>query len=339
MFLLASIGYGARVMRTSYLATEDEAVPSQNWTDMRPRWFPGLMLLTVALLGGVAGAAQPPLRQAVVSIEIDTDLFSLGPTLSAELKVRQPLSPYEGELARRLRLGSTGTGFFVNADGDLVTNAHVLLSGVRYRTLPFTQNQWDSMTRLLSTMRDAWVTVGSGDGARIYAAKPVALDESLDLAVLRIARPLGDESAFIPLPIGASHSLRAGQAVTALGFPENGFQASAGAVISLIHGAHVHEEMRLVRPSTSAPGQPAVTVSGSSQGPVVRLQHSATTGHGSSGGPLLDARNHVIGVCYASLVDRSLPDSEETDLNLAIASDVLKQFLKEHAIPFTEAAP
>jgi S1-C subfamily serine protease len=297
------------------------------------------MLLSIALFGGVAGAAKTPLRQAVVSIEIDTDIFSLGPALSAELKARQPLTPYEGELARRIRLGSTGTGFFVNADGDLVTNAHVFLSGVRYRTLPFTQNQWESMARLLSTLRDAWITVGDGDSARTYAANPVALDENLDLAVLRIARPPGDQAVFTALPIGASHSLRVGQAVTALGFPENGFQASAGAVISLIHGAHVHEEMRLVRPSSSTSGQPAVTVSGSSQGPVVRLQHSAPTGHGSSGGPLLDATNRVIGVCYASLVDRSQPGSEEIGLNLAIASDVLKRFLKEHAIPFTEAAP
>lgn len=305
---------------------------------MRARWFPGLILLIVAASASAAHTAPPPVRQAVVSIEIDTDLFSLGPALAAEAKAHQPLTPYEGELLRRLNLGSTGTGFFVNASGDLVTNAHVFLSGVRYRALPFTQHQWDSMARLLSTVQDAWVTVGEGDSARTYAAKPVAVDEGLDLAVLHLTRPPGDEGAFTALPIAASHSLRVGQAVTALGFPENEFQASAGAVISLIHGAHVHEEMQLVRPSSSAPGQPPITVRGSSQGPIVRLQHSAPTGHGSSGGPLLDGRSRVIGVCYASLVDHTQPEAEELDLNLAIASDVLKQFLREHGIPFTEAS-
>jgi S1-C subfamily serine protease len=71
----------------------------------------------------------------------------------------------------------------------------------------------------------------------------------------------------------------------------------------------------------------------------VRLQHSAPTGHGSSGGPLLDAKNRVIGVCYAMLADRNQPDTDEADLNLAIASDVLSEFLRENAIPFTEVAP
>jgi S1-C subfamily serine protease len=82
-----------------------------------------------------------------------------------------------------------------------------------------------------------------------------------------------------------------------------------------------------------------VIVTGTSQGPVVRLQHSAPTGHGSSGGPLLDAKNRVIAVCYAMLADRNQPASDETDLNLAIASDVLRKFLNDHAIPFTEAGP
>jgi S1-C subfamily serine protease len=287
----------------------------------------------------IAHAGPPALRQAVAYIEMDIDPFSFGPALSAELRARQSLNPYEGEIARRLPLPNTGTGFFVNANGDLVTNAHVFLSGAHYRTLSFTRQQWDSLAQLLVTVRGAWVTVGEGDQARVYAAKPAALDESLDLAVLRISRPPGDTTAFGYLAISSPRAPQVGQAVTALGFPDNEFQASAGAIMSLIYAAQMQEEMKLVRRSSPAPGQPAVTVSGNSQGPLVRLQHSAPTGHGSSGGPLLDAKNRVIGVCYASLVDRSQPDGGETDLNLAIASNVLSRFLKEHAIPFTEAGP
>jgi len=324
--------------RRPYVCAEDAASRLSNWTAMRAKLLPAVMLLLVTYTGiSPAGASAPPLRQAVVRIELDVDAFSFGPGLTAELAARQPLSPYEGEVARRLRLGSTGTGFFVNANGDLITNAHVLLSGVRYRGLPFTQGQWESMTRLLPAIRDAWVTVGEGDDAHTYTAVPVAVAEDLDLAALRVVRPPGDQTAFGFLPIGASDGVWVKQAVTALGFPENEFQASGGEVISLIRGANVHEEMRLVRRSSPQPGEPPVIVSGTSQGPVVRLQHSAATGHGSSGGPLIDARNRVVGVCYALLADRNQPNGDETDLNLAIASEVLKRFLREHAIPFTEA--
>jgi len=308
---------------------------------MRTKWLLSSLLLLVAFSGSIPlHAATSSLRQAVVRIELDVDAFSFGPALAAELAAQQPLSAYEGEVARRLRVGSTGTGFFVNAAGDLVTNAHVLLSGVRYRSLPFTQSQWESLARLLTATRDAWVTVGEGEQAHSYVARPVAIAEDLDLAVLRIARPPGDQAKFAFLPIGRSSDLRMKQSVTALGFPENGFQASGGEVISFIRGAHVHEEMRLVRRGSLQPGEPPVIVSGTSNGPVVRVQHSAVTGHGSSGGPLLDSKNRVIGVCYALLADRSQPEAEDTlDLNLAIAADVLKRFLREHAVPFTEAAP
>jgi len=321
-------------------ATEDARARLSNQATMRAKWLLSSLLLLTAFSDSPAlQAASPALRQAVVRVELDANAFSFGPALGAELAARQPLSAYEGEVSRRLRMGSTGTGFFINANGDLITNAHVFLSGVRYRSLPFTYSQWDSLARLLQSVCDAWVTVGEGDQARSYVAVPVAVAEDLDLVVLRVVRPPDDRAMFSYLPIAASGALRVKQVVTALGFPENGFQASAGAIVSLIRGAHVHEEMRLMRRSSPVAGEPPVIVSGTSQGPVVRLQHSAPTGHGSSGGPLLDAKDRVIGVCYAMLADRNQPGGDEADLNLAIASDVLKKFLRDSAVPFTEAAP
>jgi S1-C subfamily serine protease len=286
-----------------------------------------------------AGETAQTLRAAVVRVEVATTPWSVGADLALELACRQPWTPYEAELSRRLRMGSTGTGFFVNPQGDLVTNAHVVLSGVRYRKLPFTQSEWDCLARLLTESRQVWVTVGEGEEARSYAAAPVAIAEELDLAVLRVCLPPGQEARFSYLPIGSSEALRVGQPVVALGFPENGFQASAGKVLSLIQGLRVHDEMRLTRRASPATGEPSVTVSGTSAGPVVRFQHSALTGHGSSGGPLLDERDRVIGVAYALLADRARPQGgEQADLNLAIVSNVLRQFLRNHAIRFVEAS-
>lgn len=289
---------------------------------------------------GAAGAAESTLRDAVVRVEVAVDPFSWGPELQEELQDRQPWSPFEAELARRLRVGSVGTGFFVNAQGDVVTNAHVLLSGVRYRGLGFTQAEWESLARLLTAIRAVWVTVGEGERERCYLAAPVALAEDLDLAVVRVAPPPGERTRFVHLALADSDRLRVGQPITALGCLSDGLHASGGEVLSLIHGARVHEEMRLVRQTSPETGQAVVTVSGTSAGPLVRIQHSAPTGHGSSGGPILDARGGVIGVAYALLLDKNKPSDPNSvnDLNLAIASNVLKAFLKAHAIPYQESA-
>lgn len=285
-------------------------------------------------------APDPAQRAAVVRIETAIDPASFGPELAADLAGRQPWTPYEAEIARRLRIGSTGSGFFVNSQGDLVTNAHVLLSGVRYRGLHFTYAEWDSMTRLLSAVRDIWVTVGEGDDARAYLAIPLVLSEDLDLAVLRVCRPPGDTAEFTPLPVASSDALRVGDPIRALGFPEDEFQAASGQVLSLIRGANVHEQMQIVHRMDPETGEETATVSGTTAGPVVRFQHSAAVGHGSSGGPILDSRGRVIGVGYALLAQRtptSLTNANWADFNLAITSNVLKRFLTHSGIAFTEA--
>lgn len=300
---------------------------------------------TIVLLAALAAAAprlaaEAAPRSAVVRVEAALNPFSAGPSLAAELGARPGWTPYEQELARRLRVGSTGTGFFVNSRGDLVTNAHVVLGGVRYPGLRFTHTQWDSMERLLLAIRDLWITVQVGEEERAYLARPVAVAEDLDLAVLRVLRPPGDETEFAFLPIGDSAAVSLGDHIHALGYLDDSYSATPGVILSLVRGGRVHEEMQIVRDVDPVTGQTRVTVSGLTEGPVLRLQHSAQTGPGSSGGPLVDARGRVIGLCYALLAQRgptAEADPAHASLHLAIASNVLRMFLRRHAIPFTEA--
>ncbi len=322
-----------------------------------------LRVLSRALVWGLAAFVFAPpacsatdrdVSAAVVRVEVAIDPVSAGPGIAAELVSRQPWTPYEAEVARRLRIGSAGTGFFVNADGYLVTNAHVVLSGVRYRGLHLTQAEWDSMARLLDCIRDVWVTTGEGEEERSYLAVAVAVDEDLDLAVLRVVRPPGDGTLFPFLPIADSDNVKVGDPVRALGYagesaiPDSStsaLQDTSGQVLSLITGHQVHEPMNIVRRSDPATGREIVTVSGTAPGPVLRLHHNAPVGHGSSGGPILDSEEGVIGVAYALIAERPSNGADSSlaedpalaGLNLAITSNVLRSLLASQSVSFTQA--
>ncbi len=165
--------------------------------------------------------------------------------------------------------------------------------------------------------------------------------EDLDLALLKVQTPPNCAANFTFFPILNSDLVHVGDAISSLGFPNYEFQDSHGHVLSLIQGKEVHEEMQLVESIDPTTHRPVLRVSGTNEGPVMRLQHDAPTGHGTSGGPLLDGKGHVIGVAYALLAETD-PEggaSQRTDLNLGIASRVLIQFLKQNHVSFTEATP
>jgi len=301
-----------------------------------------LIILTILMLALPTASADLALQSAVARIETAVDPISMGPGLSDELHARESWNSFEGEIARRLRLGSNGTGFFVNSEGYLITNAHVILSGVRYRGLNLTWGQWDSMKRLIEVIRDIWVIVGDEENERSYLAIPVAIAEDLDLAVLRVIQPPGESISFTALPLGDSDKLPIGTQIRALGYPENGYRETRGKILSLIHGGAVHERMQLVQRTDPETGEKTITVSGTRPGPVGRLQHDAHTGHGSSGGPLVDEEGRVVGITYALLTEQRSMTVEESSvegIHLAIAANVLRDFLKKSGVNFREANP
>ena len=84
-----------------------------------------------------------------------------------------------------------GTGFFITADGYLLTNNHVVKDG--------------SQVRLVV-------------GAKIISAKIVQVDAANDLALLKA------DGKFGPLPIAASRSAHLGGTVATIGFPDPSLQ-------------------------------------------------------------------------------------------------------------------
>ncbi|MBL8134151.1 MAG: trypsin-like peptidase domain-containing protein [Anaerolineae bacterium] len=88
--------------------------------------------------------------------------------------------------------GGTGTGFVLDQQGHIVTNAHVVDGAIR-------------------------IEVNFRDGS-IYRGEMVGIDYDSDLAVIQVQRVV---SELVPVPLGDSDALFIGQEVVAIGSPFN----------------------------------------------------------------------------------------------------------------------
>ena len=173
---------------------------------MTNRWLPAAY---ATLLFGCEGAAPPQsaaqtvgsrAEQATAAIDVSrrtaitAAVARVAPTVvtvQTEVLQRVAADPFEqffgGRSAQRLQSG-IGSGFFVRADGVIVTNAHVV-SGA------------------------SSVSVATRDGTT-YPARIVGVDETNDLAVLKI------EATGLPVaPLGRSDALLVGEWAIAIGNP------------------------------------------------------------------------------------------------------------------------
>jgi S1-C subfamily serine protease len=140
----------------------------------------------------------------------------------------------------------SGTGFVWNKQGHIVTNFHVIYGA-------------DAIKVTLADRSE-------------HQAKLVGADPDHDLAVLQIQAP---EGLLEPLAIGASHDLRVGQKVLAIGNP-----------FGLDH--------TLTTGVVSALGRTIKSLSNRTIEGVI--QTDAAINPGNSGGPLLDSSGRLIGV-------------------------------------------
>ena len=145
------------------------------------------------------------------------------------------------------------------------------------------------------------ITVGSSSASAAYL---VARDEKNDLAVVRSNLPASSVVVIREGPV------RAGDTVVALGYPLSGLLAtkanlSVGNVSAL---AGLGDDLRYLQ--ISAPVQP-----------------------GNSGGPLLDASGHLIGIVTGKLDMRLAPQN----VNFALEVEVARTFLDSQNIAYQTA--
>ncbi|MGQ9566615.1 MAG: S1C family serine protease [Anaerolineae bacterium] len=142
---------------------------------------------------------------------------------------------------------SEGSGFFWDREGHIITNHHVVADAL-----------------------DIQVTLSSG---LIVPASVVGSDTDSDLAVLRVDVP---PDLSVPLELGDSSALQAGQRVIAIGNPYGLEHTVTSGIVSAV-GRVVQQEL-----------------GGYSLAQVI--QTDAAINPGNSGGPLLDLRGRVVGV-------------------------------------------
>jgi len=149
-----------------------------------------LVLLAAALVAGAADARPVTPRGALTERERAViDMFESAKRSVAYISTSERVRDFWARNIRSIPKG-TGSGFFWDEQGDIVTNYHVIAGASEAR-------------------------VRLNDG-RDYPATLVGASPFHDIAVLRIKVPSNRPP---PVPVGTSHDLRVGQSVYAIGNP------------------------------------------------------------------------------------------------------------------------
>jgi putative serine protease PepD len=192
------------------------------------------------------------------------------------------------------RSGGSGSGVVLDTDGHILTNAHVV-----------------------SAVSNATVEVMLADG-RVVAAEIVGVDESSDLAVLKV-----DGGAELePAVFADSDALDIGQSVVAVGAPLGLSGTVTEGIVSAVD--------RPVRTGQSADASTVLDA----------IQTDAAINPGNSGGPLVNLAGEVIGINSAIAtvgasggqagnigVGFAIPSNDATD----IAGQLIVDGTAEHA--------
>lgn len=203
-----------------------------------------------------------------------------------------------------------GSGVIYNAQGDIVTNYHVV-SG--------------------ATGADATIQVTLSDG-RLYNATVVGTDPTTDLAVIRLENAPSDLTV---AAFGSSSDLAVGQEVMAVGAPLGLSNTATTGIISALNrpvevsrSKEDSQELDPNDPFGQLPGfgggqeenqpQPSMETQITNA-----IQVDASINPGNSGGPLFDATGRVIGINSSIASNTSSDKAGSIGLGFAIPVDLV----------------
>ena len=288
--------YGGYAAPTS---PEAFAPPTVVVTKKGPGWVALIcaMLVAIGLTLGAVFYARPAMLRASTPTNLNGGTVAAVPASNSSgtdwTDVASAVSPAVVTIQTQgASSGGTGSGVIYDAQGDIVTNYHVISS----------------------VLGGGQIQVTLADG-RLYSASIVGHDKTTDLAVIRLENPPSDLTV---ARFASSANLEVGAPVMAIGAPLGlSNTVTTGIVSALNRPVEVSmDEDSSSQNSTQASSDLVVTNA---------IQIDASINPGNSGGPLFDATGAVIGInsSIKSLATSSDGQAGSIGLGFAIPSDLV----------------
>ena len=296
------------------------------------RWFAGALVLAVPCLADAAPSVQEILLRAKPGVALVVSEVAAEVTVTCPTGGRQRVKPAP--------FRETGTGWFINPNGWVVTNGHVvsparqprqsierelLERGVREACGELSEQALAAALARANAKLDPSISVLLSNGLRLSAtvakySPPVAGEgmSGRDLALLKL------EAADMPaLRLGDSSNTKIGDKIHILGFP--------GVVLS-------HELL-----NASAKVEASVTngaISGFKQDIAnqVVIQVDAPAAWGNSGGPAVGSSGEVLGVLTFVSLDADNRGAIVQGFNFVIPSAAIREFVKNTDVKLDEVS-
>ena len=275
------------------------ASPTVIVTKKGPGWVAllGAMLLTIGLTLGAVFYARPAMLHASTPTNLNGGTVATVPVSNSSgtdwTDVAAAVSPAVVTIqAQGASSGGTGSGVVYDAQGDIVTNYHVIASA----------------------LGGGQIQVTLADG-RLYGAVVVGHDKTTDLAVIRLENPPSDLTV---ARFASSSNLEVGAPVMAIGAPLGLSNTVTTGIVSALNRP---VEVSVDESATSEDG----TQASSDLVVTNAIQIDASINPGNSGGPLFDATGAVIGInsSIKSLSSSSDGQAGSIGLGFAIPSDLV----------------
>ena len=274
------------------------ASPTVVVTKKGPGWVAlvGAMLLTIVLTLGAVFYARPEMLRATTPTNLNGGTVAAVPASNSSgtdwTDVAAAVSPAVVTIQTQgASSGGTGSGVIYDAQGDIVTNYHVIAS----------------------VLGGGQIQVTLADG-RLYSAKVIGHDKTTDLAVIRLDNP---PSNLTVARFASSANLEVGAPVMAIGAPLGlSNTVTTGIVSALNRPVEVSVDEDSSSQDSQASSDLVVTNA---------IQIDASINPGNSGGPLFDTSGAVIGInsSIKSLATSSDGQAGSIGLGFAIPSDLV----------------
>ena len=275
------------------------AAPTVIVTKKGPGWVALFcaMLVTIGLTLGAVFFARPAMLRASTPTNLNGGTVTAVPASNSSgtdwTDVASAVSPAVVTIQTQCASsGGTGSGVIYDAQGDIVTNYHVISS----------------------VLGGGQIQVTLADG-RLYSASIVGHDKTTDLAVIRLENPPSDLTV---ARFASSANLEVGAPVMAIGAPLGLSNTVTTGIVSALN--------RPVEVSMDEDSSSQDSAQTSSDLVVTNaIQIDASINPGNSGGPLFDATGAVIGInsSIKSLATSSDGQAGSIGLGFAIPSDLV----------------